>query len=208
MPLPLSESEIARELVDYQVVLSSEALPKLALYLELLLQWNQKINLTGIKDQRTIVRRLFGESLYLANVLELKGTLVDIGSGAGFPGLALKLAAPNLHVTLVEVRHKKCAFLKEVAARCGFEGVEVVRERFEDWAAGTQAQADIVTTRAVDVAPELLQTAKELIAPSGRLVLFTSSDLASSLRQIPGWHWLPFRPYPNDPSHGLQTASH
>lgn len=181
---------------------------KLSLYLELLLRWNRKVNLTGLKDPRTIARRLFAESLYAANLIELKGWLVDVGSGAGFPGLALKLAAPDLRVTLIEARQKKCAFLKEVARQCAFSEVHVVAERFQSWAARQPAdtRADIITTRAVDTSPELLQTARKLLAPNRFLVLFTSRALAARLCKTPGLSWLPFEAYPSDPSNGIQMA--
>ena len=209
MSSPLSESEIARELADYRVVLPPDALQTLSLYLELLLQWNKKINLTGLKEPRTIVRRLFAESLYAANFVELKGWLVDIGSGAGFPGLALKLVAPDLRVTLIEARQKKCAFLKEVARQCGFDNVEVVAERFQAWAARQSADigVNIITTRAVVASPELLQPTRNLLAPEGRLILFLTRDLASGVSQTPGFMWLPFEPYPSNASDGLQMAS-
>ena len=192
----------------YNVVLAPAALEKLSGYLELLLHWNRKVNLTGLKDPRTIVRRLFAESIYAAKIIELTGWLVDVGSGAGFPGLALKLLAPDLRVTLVEARHKKCAFLKEVACQCGFSAVEVVAERFESWAAGlpATAQANIVTTRAVDVSPELLQIIKTLLAPGASLVLLTTRRLAARITRAPGWDWLPFKPYPADTSKGLQVS--
>jgi 16S rRNA (guanine527-N7)-methyltransferase len=195
-------------LADYNVALAAPALEKLSLYLELLLRWNRKVNLTGLKDPRTIVRRLFAESLYAANLIELKGWLVDIGSGAGFPGLALKLAAPSLRVTLIEARQKKCAFLKEVAQQCGFDRVEVVAELFQSWAARQTAKrrADLITTRAVDTSPQLLQSAQKLLLPGGRLVLFTSRALAARLTRTPGLSWLPFEAYPADESNGLQMA--
>ena len=195
-------------MADYNVVLAEPAVEKLSLYLELLLRWNPKVNLTGLKDPRTIVRRLFAESLYAANLIELKGWLVDVGSGAGFPGLALKLATPDLRVTLVEARQKKCAFLKEVAQQCGFGGVEVVAERFQSWAARqpVERRADLITTRAVDMSPQLLQTAQKLLLPGGRLVLFTSRALAARLSKTQGLSWLPFESYPADQSGGILMA--
>lgn len=195
MAAPLSEAEIARELAAFQIELSPPALSQLSLYLELLLHWNRRINLTGIRDPKTIVRRLFAESLCIAQAVELRGWLVDVGSGAGFPGLALKLAAPDLRVTLIEVRQKKCAFLKEVARQCGFAGVEVVAERFQEWAARVAAKADLITTRAVNVDAALLQAFKKLLAPRGRAVFLTSSKLASAIQaEQSDFHWSVFRP--------------
>jgi len=166
----LSEHEIARELASYQVELSPAALHQLSCYLELLLRWNQRINLTGYRDPHQIVRRLFGESLFLAQVIELRGWLVDVGSGAGFPGLALKLAAPDLRATLIESRRKKGAFMKEVARSCEFYNVDVVVERFESWARRPvgPGKPSIVTTRAVKPGRELLDLTRALLADQGK----------------------------------------
>ena len=97
-------------------------------YLELLLRWNKKINLTGIRDWESCVTRHFGESLYLGRWVGLSGRLLDIGSGAGFPGLSLKIIFPDLSVTLLEPVAKE-GFLKEVARVCGMNLVEVRGER-------------------------------------------------------------------------------
>lgn len=183
MAAPLSLSEIARELIPYQVVLPEPALDQLSHYLALLLRWNQRMNLTGIREPRAIVRQLFGESLFLAAVLDLRGWLVDIGSGAGFPGLALKLVAPGLKVTLIEARRKKCAFLREVARECGFYGVDVVPERFEDWCSSGKGQEkpNLITTRAVDVQKSLLSLIAVGLSQGGKAAFLTSGTLADGV---------------------------
>lgn len=179
-------------MVDYQVELPELALEQLATYLDLLLRWNRRINLTGLREPRQIVRRLFGESLYLSRVLELKGWLVDVGSGAGFPGLALKLVVPELRITLVERRKKKCAFLKEVVRACRFSPTDVENEEFETWAKGFSSGqgADCVTTRAVDTTRGMLKGVARVLGPEGRAVFFTSIKLVRTLRgKGEGWVW-------------------
>lgn len=191
----LSESEIAAELAAFDVTLPPPALSQLSCYLELLLRWNLRINLTGLRDPETIVRRLFGESLRIARAVELRGRLVDIGSGAGFPGLALKLVAPEMRVTLIEARQKKCAFLKEVVRQCGFSHVEVVAKRFEEWARREEGTADLITTRAVTVDAKLLQAAKTLLAPAGKAILLTTPELARAIQtEHSGWLWVAIPP--------------
>jgi len=188
----LSEPEIAAELAAFEITLPPPALSQLSCYLDLLLRWNQRINLTGIRDPKTIVRRLFGESLCIARAVELRGWLVDVGSGAGFPGLALKLAAPDLRVTLIEARQKKCAFLKQVVLECGFTGVDVVAERFEGWARERPAKANLITTRAVAMDSRLLQAMESVLAPDGKLVVATTTELARGLEgSLVGWTWAP-----------------
>jgi len=196
----LSEPEIASELADYQVALSPPALKQLACYLELLLRWNRRVNLSGYRDPRQMVRRLFGESLYLARVVELRGWLVDLGSGAGFPGLALKLAAPELRVTLVESQRKKGAFLKEAVRSCGFSYVDVVVERFESWAGQLQGEErpSIITTRAVRVEEGLLKLMDGVLAERGKAVFVTTAARGSEIRKLaPGWMWSREFPIPH-----------
>lgn len=194
----LAASEIARELADYDVKLPPGALTQLQAYLELLLRWNRRVNLTGIREPRRIVRELFGESLYLSRVIELRGWLVDVGSGAGFPGLALKLAAPELRVTLIEARGKKCAFLRESIRVCDFAATDVVQERFESWAERNgERGADVVTTRAVDIAPKLLGSLSRVVGKGGTVAFLTTVGLGERIQSLqPQWEWERPRPIP------------
>lgn len=197
MAASLSTREIARELADYEIELPEAALAQLSTYLDLLLRWNRRVNLTGLREPRQIVRRLFGESLCLSRVVELRGWLVDVGSGAGFPGLALKLAAPDLCVTLIEARQRKCAFLKEVARECRFYGVDVVSNNLEHWmkTARSGQKADFITTRAVKPSLVLLHSFADLLAPEGRAVFFTTWELVDSIRAVGvAWQWIDLQP--------------
>lgn len=192
MATSLSTDEIARELADYGVELSELRLGQLSGYLELLLHWNRRVNLTAIREPRQIVRRLFGESLYLAQVLDLKGWLVDVGSGAGFPGLALKLAVPDLRVTLIESRQRKCAFLKEVARSCHLYHVDVVAERFEEWVSTTEREhgPNYITTRAVEPQRRLLEAMRDLLEPGGKGVFVTTRELSAQIHRAGvEWRW-------------------
>ena len=128
----LDETRLRQLLEPFGLDLSSTQLGQTLAYLHLLLHWNQKINLTAIRNPEECVTRHFGESLFLARHVQLRGDLLDIGSGAGFPGLALKIASPEIPVTLLEPVAKKRAFLKEVARVCGFHQVAVRGERLED----------------------------------------------------------------------------
>ncbi|MGH9510028.1 MAG: 16S rRNA (guanine(527)-N(7))-methyltransferase RsmG, partial [Terriglobales bacterium] len=166
---------------------------------------------TGLREPRTIVRRLFGESLYLARVVELRGWLVDVGSGAGFPGLALKLVAPALRITLIESNHSKCAFLKEVVRECGFSAVDVVAARFEDWCAGgaPRGRGDLVTTRAVSVDTRLLQAIGTVVAENGKAAFLTTAALAEVIsRKGLNWAWEPVHPVPQTSGSVILVGSH
>jgi 16S rRNA (guanine527-N7)-methyltransferase len=173
----LGEAEVRRLLAPFGLELASERLQQLVVYLDLLLRWNKRINLTAIRSPEECVTRHFGESLYLMHWVELKGSLLDIGSGAGFPGLALKLAASGLREVLLEPVAKKRAFLKEVIRACGIEGVEVRGERLEDFALTSAAGGfDTVTWRAVGRLDELLPLAVRVLRLGGQLCLWLGMD--------------------------------
>jgi len=149
--------------------------------------------LTGLRQPRAIVRQLFAESLYLTRLVTLHGRLLDVGTGAGFPGLALKLAVPALAVTLLEASHRKCTFLKEVIRSLELAGVTVVADRFEAWAAAQPEQVfDVVTTRAVAVTPKFLVLAQTLLRRRALLALYTTFRAAvTSSLSATGFAWAP-----------------
>jgi len=206
----LSEPEIAAELAAYNVVLPPKGLTQLRTYLELLVRWNRRINLTGLREPRDMVRRLFGESLFLTTVVSFRGWLVDVGSGAGFPGLALKLALPELRITLVEARRKRAVFLQEVARTCQFANVEVVAERFETLVQARQGleRPAFITTRAVNINTELLSAFRQALGPGGVLVSQTTREIADRLVALSDdWKWAPSIQVPNASSSVIVTGT-
>jgi 16S rRNA (guanine527-N7)-methyltransferase len=183
----LDEATIRRLLEPFGLGLSSEQISQVIAYLELLRRWNKKINLTGIRDPESSVRRHFGESLYLSRWVQLQGKLLDIGSGAGFPGLCLKIVFPDLSVTLLEPVGKKRAFLKEVARVCGMNFVEVRRERLEDFAgAASPPVYDAATARAVGHLAALIPQAARCLKPGGELFLWLGPRQARDIGYIWG----------------------
>jgi 16S rRNA (guanine527-N7)-methyltransferase len=148
---------------------------QLSTYLDLLLKWNARTNLTAIRDPEEIVRRHFGESLFagihLAHKLAPEATLLDFGSGAGFPGLPIQLLLPQFRVTLAESQNKKATFLREVVRTLALP-TQIHAARVEDLPAATRYNA--ITLRAVDNMPAALAAATPRLAPGGWLVLLTS----------------------------------
>lgn len=178
----LSEGAARQLLVPFGVALNSKQLDQLMTYLDLLLRWNRKINLTAVRTAEECVTRHFGESLFLARWVELKGSLLDIGSGAGFPGLALKIAFPDILTTLLEPVAKKRAFLKEVARSCGMESVEVRGERLEDLLGRDPTPAfETATARAVGGLKRLVPKAVQCLKPGGRLCLWLTRGQVTTL---------------------------
>ena len=168
---------------------SPALLESIATYIELLLRWNQKLNLTTIRDPREMVSRNFSESFLAMRWLQDSGgVLLDIGSGAGFPGLALKLLLPSWKLILIEPNTKKCAFLSEAARTLGLSEVRVERARWQD------LQCDVscfttITCRALGDHAELIRWARERLAPGGRLILWLGARDADEISTLGGWNW-------------------
>jgi 16S rRNA (guanine527-N7)-methyltransferase len=137
-------------------VISPELAAQLLVYLDLILKWNVRVNLTSIRNPEEIVRRHFGESLFAAAHLGPCGTLLDFGSGAGFPGLPIQLLRPDVQVTLAESRARKAAFLQEAVRTLNLT-TEVWPHRVESLPA--DRTFDAVTLRAVDDMPAALAAA-------------------------------------------------
>lgn len=174
--------------------LPSEQLDHISTYIDLLLHWNARINLTSIRQPEEIVTRHFGESLFAAGHLlpqqpdshPANARLLDIGSGAGFPGLPLKIWAPDLHVTLIESNQKKATFLREVIRSLTLTNVNVFSGRAEDF----PTPADLVTLRAVERFEKILPTTARLVTANGRLALLIGKDQMQRARELaPQLRW-------------------
>lgn len=178
-------------LAPFDLSLSAETIDKLLLYLDLLVRWNRKINLTAIDAPEECVTRHFGESFLISKVVKLSGSLLDVGSGAGFPGLAIKLIAPDLHVILLEPIARKRAFLKEVTRVCGMTRVEVAGSRLEEFAHAQESQSfDLITIRAVGGLEPLTRKASALLKSGGHFCLWIGRQQVREIRDAtPDFHW-------------------
>jgi 16S rRNA (guanine527-N7)-methyltransferase len=215
-------------------VLSSAQLHHISTYIDILLRWNARINLTAIRDPEDIVRRHFGESLFAARQLlssassvssvvhpsgpvsHMSGaftdtgrvfrslhSVADIGSGAGFPGLPMKLWASQISLTLIESNHKKATFLREVVRALTLTDVNIKNTRAE----ALSETFDVVTLRAVEHFESILPTAATLIAPGGRLALLIgSSQIADAHTSLPHLSWSTPTPIPLSRTRVLTVA--
>jgi len=213
----MQSDRIAELLQPYlPVPLAESQLQDISTYIDMLLRWNTRINLTAVRQPEEIVTRHFGESLFAARHLfpqpehpntragqsmprppqpsaafepsseKNSARLVDVGSGAGFPGLPIKIWSPHTHVTLIESNHKKATFLREVSRALTLTGVDVFRGRAEDF----RTSADIVTLRAVENFEHVLPIAANLVAPPGRLALLIVRRQMESLAKLaPTFQW-------------------
>jgi len=158
-------------------------------YLAILLAWNQKLSLTSMDSAEEILSRQFGESLVAIEALPVeKGRLADVGTGAGFPGLALKIFAPSLEVTLIEQNLKKAAFLREAIRFLALEGVRVAATDYLSPKLEVQ-KFDWITAKALGRYEQVLSWATGWINASGQIVLWLGAEDSESIRRIPGWSW-------------------
>ena len=189
---PLSLDQISQALAPFTVgvELSTAQLRQILDYVELLVFWNRTVSLTAIEDRAEIVARHFGESILAASAVQVRiGRLADVGTGAGFPGLPLKIACPALSVVLLEPNHKKCAFLNEVKRELRLEEVEISRLRFEQYAPDSASRFDFVCSRALGNYRRLLKWAAGALVPSGKVVLWLGEEDSILVGRTPGWSW-------------------
>lgn len=131
--------------------LTQTQLDQLDKYYNLLIEWNEKINLTRIVEKEDVYLKHFYDSLTLIKVIDLSKdlSLIDVGTGAGFPGIVLKIVFPNLHITLLDSLQKRITFLDEVIKELNLIDIKTVHDRAEDYAKNHREEYDIVTSRAV-----------------------------------------------------------
>lgn len=164
----IDTEELRQWAASYGIVLEEKMLAQLGEYAEMLVAWNQKINLTAITQPREIAEKHFLDSLLLASQAEVCGQLADVGSGAGFPGLVAAIFKPDLAVSLFEPTGKRVTFLQEVAKQLQLANVTVLKERAEEAARkGWREKYTVVTARAVAALPILCEYCLPLAAKGG-----------------------------------------
>lgn len=160
---------------------TTKQLEQLEKYYEILVTENQKYNLTAITDKETVYLKHFYDSLTITKIIELDNqSLCDIGTGAGFPGMVLKIFFPNLKVTLVDSTLKKCNFLNYVIDELQLTNIEVLNKRAEEFSKGVREQYDIVTSRAVAPLKHLLEYSIPLVKVNGTYIAM-KSDITNEI---------------------------
>lgn len=163
-----------------ELVISQDSLQKLWVLVELIQEWNARINLTGFRSKEEIQERLLGPAVLALAKVSLAGkSVLDFGSGAGIPGLVWAICEKETRVTSVEIRHKKIAFQKEVVRATGVQA-EVLHGMFPDIVANRAF--DVVASRAIRFSPELWEDALEHLNPGGLCVRFAGADASED-----GW---------------------
>ena len=171
----LSLADVATALAPFGIALADAQLASISRYVDLLLIWNQSVNLTAILDPVEIVSRHFGESIFAGSFISMHlGRLTDVGTGAGFPGMPLKIAFQDLSVVLLEPNRKKCAFLTEAKSALGLSGV---------------LSGDFVCCRALGNYRRFLRWAKKALGPQGRVILWLGVDDSIMVGRTRDWYW-------------------
>ena len=196
-PATLSADTIRRALGEFQIAVSDSQVLQIQQYTRILLAWNEKINLTSIRDPLEILNRHFCECMYAASTVPVEhGRLADVGSGAGFPGLPLKIIRPELQVFLIESNVKKATFLAEVIRDLGLAGARVLVSRYEELAEEV-APLDFVCSRALGEFGPFLEWAHSEKVAAKQVILWIGARDLPEIQKIQSWKWREPIPVPH-----------
>lgn len=164
----MNKEEFLKEVKKLNIILTKEQLEKLDKFYNLLIKWNEKINLTRITEEKEVYLKHFYDSLTISKAIDLstKKTLCDVGSGAGFPGIVLKIVYPNLNVVLIDSLQKRVNYLNDVIKELELKDIVAIHTRGEDY----KNQFDVVTARAVANIEKLLKYTMHLVNKDGLFI--------------------------------------
>jgi len=185
---PLSADVIRRALCDFKIAIDNTQVVLIQRYISVLLHWNEKLNLTAIRDPLDILHRHFCESMYGGVAVEVFGRLADIGSGPGFPGIPLKILRPELELFLVESNIKKGTFLAEVVRELELTNARVLISRYEELGEEL-APLDFVCSRALGEFGPFLKWAGSEQLSARRLLLWIGGRDLDEVRKARNWEW-------------------
>jgi 16S rRNA (guanine527-N7)-methyltransferase len=180
------ELRLADGLAQMGIALDPAAQSKLVAYLRLIEKWNRIHNLTAVREPGQMVVLHLLDSLSVLPHVTGARTLLDVGAGAGLPGIPIAIARPDLSVTLLDASHKKATFLRQVKAELALSNVEVVCERVEKW--HPAALFDIVVSRAFAELAEFVEQAKHLLAPDGAMLAMKGVHPFEEIAKVPASH--------------------
>jgi 16S rRNA (guanine527-N7)-methyltransferase len=188
-PATPSTAVIRRALAEFNLPAYDDQVLQIQRYIEILLVWNEKINLTAIRDPLEILYRHFCESMYASVAVPVEnGRLADVGSGGGFPGLPLKISRPNLRVFLVESNLKKATFLAEVIRDIGLNDIQVLVRRYEELHE-EMAPLDYICSRALGEYPGFLEWAGSKQTGAKQVILWIGARDLPEIQKTPTWDW-------------------
>ena len=167
------------------IMLSEEQLQKFYKYMKLLLEWNEKINLTAIIEPKEIILKHFIDSLSIIKYIKNKNSLVDVGTGAGFPGIPIKIVLPEIKVILIDSLNKRITFLNEVISQLDLKYIEAVHSRVEDFARNKEYREkfDVATARAVAQLPIILEYLIPLTKVKGNIICMKGNKIDEEIKK-------------------------
>ena len=173
----MKKDEFLKELEKINITLTENQILKLEKFYELLVIWNEKINLTTILKEEDVYLKHFYDSLSLIKVIDLNKelTLLDVGTGAGFPGIVLKIVFPNLKITLLDSMNKRISYLNEIIKELDLKDIDTVCSRAEDYALKNREKYDIVVCRAVAHLEILVEITLPLVKVNGYFIAMKSN---------------------------------
>lgn len=163
--------------------LTDEMVNKLDSYAKFLIEYNEKINLTAITEYDEIIEKHFYDSLLLTKNNNIKGSLVDVGTGAGFPGVVIKICKPDLKVYLIEPLKKRCVFLNELINLLNLKDIYIINERGEDHSLKNREKYDYVTARAVTNLPNLIEVCGAMVKVDGYFIALRGLNGLNELKE-------------------------
>lgn len=178
--------QVAQGLAAMGVALDAAALDRAIAHLHLIAKWNRVHNLTAVREPEQMVVVHLLDSLSLLPHLGEARTLIDVGSGAGFPGIPVAIARPDLQVTLLDSSHKKGTFLEQARTELGIANVRVVCERVEQFR--PEAGFDVVVSRAFADLGDFVSQAQHLVTPGGRLLAMKGVYPFEEIARLPATH--------------------
>ena len=184
-----SVAVIRRALDEFKIPPYDDQILQIQQYIKILLAWNDKVNLTAIRDPLEILHRHFCESMFAGISVPIeRGRLADAGSGGGFPGLPLKILRPGLQVFLIESNLKKATFLAEVIRELGLRDAQVLVRRYEELGEEI-APLDYVCARALGEFPTFLEWAHSERLTAKEVILWIGANDLPEIRKVQTWSW-------------------
>ena len=178
---------LKKGLIELGLMPSEEQTNAFMTYLSELKKWNKTYNLTGLKeDKDIIIKHFFDSLLYLKTLPESEIRVADVGSGAGFPGLPIKIIRPEIEMYLIEPSRKKAAFLKHIIRQLGLRKAEVIEKRIEEIRANQELAelVDVAVTRALFSIEDFMKKASHIVKEGGTLILNKGPKVDEELKKL------------------------